>query len=311
VGIAWISAFAQNYPDKPIHVVVPFAVGGGSDTVTRAVMHKVSEAVGQPIVIENKPGAGGMIGLGEVAHAKPDGYTLGMAGAGISLRHQTAEKTSASQVPELDAVAPMASSPMALVASHTAPGKTAVEVFAWARNNPATPLAIGAPGIGTAHHLAGLLLAAYQGITLTHVPYKGTSEVLQDVAGGQIDLGLVGLGGALPLAHAGKIKVLGVVAVKRSSIAPDVPTLAEGGVVGFDATYWFDISGPKGMPKPVIDRLRAEISKAVQDPDVREALKKGGFEPMVMTPAEYDRAVRDYTTTWSAVMHKYNIRASD
>lgn len=252
-----------------------------------------------------------MLGLAEVARAKPDGYTLGMSGAGLDLHLLTSDKAAASQFPELDSVAPMASSPMALVASNATPGKTASEVFIWAKNNPAAPLAYGSPGIGTAHHLAGVLLAANQGITLTHVPYKGTSPVLQDVAGGQIALGFVGLAGTLPFAQSGKFKVLGVLAAKRSSIAPEVPTLAEGGVVGFDATYWFDISGPKGIPKPIMDRLRAEIGKAVQDPDVREALRKGGFEPMAMAPADYERALKDYSATWSAVIRKYNIRSGE
>jgi tripartite-type tricarboxylate transporter receptor subunit TctC len=306
-----ISGFAQNYPDRPIRVIVPFSAGGGTDTVTRAVMRKVSEAMGQAIVIDNKLGAGGMIGLAEVARAKPDGYTLGVAGSGLDLYPLIFDNLTFNPTVDLVPVAPLASTPMALIARNSLPGKTSSEVFALARSNPAKPLTYGTPGIATPAHQAGVLLASTLDITMTHVPYKGTAPVIQDVAGGQVDLGLIGLMTAQQFAQNGKLRLLGVIAPKRSPVAPEVPTLAEGGVRNFDATYWWDITAPKGIPQPIMDRLRVEISKAVQSAEVREILKKGGFEPMVMTPVEYERALKDYSSTWGEVIRKNNIRASD
>jgi len=310
-GLGWRSGFAQSYPERAIRVVVPFPAGGSTDTVTRAVMHTLSQSMGQPIVIDNKPGAGGLLGMADVARARPDGYTLCISGVAIELLRLTSDHPATLEIPHLYVVAPMASSPVALVAGNAIPGKTAGEVFDWARSHPETPLTYGTPGVATPHHRAGLLLAANQGVNLVHVPYNGTTQVLQDVAGGHVALGIVGLTASLQLAQSGRLRVLGVFAAQRSPIAPDVPTLAEGGLVPFDATFWFAIYAPSGLPKPIMERLRTEVATALRDPDLRDTLRKGGFEPMLMSPAEHERASREFYDRWAAVIRKYNIRSGD
>ena len=302
---------AQTYPDRPIRMIVPYAPGGGTDAVTRIVMRKMSESMGQAIIVENKGGVGGSLAFAEAAHARPDGYTLTVGGAGLALLSLIFDKLSFDPATDLVSVAPMAGVPIALVASNTSGLQTMGELIASAKSHPSTPLAYGTPGVATPPHLAGVLLASTAGITLTSVPYRGTAPAIQDVAGGQIPLAIVGLSTALAFSHAGRVKILGVGSAKRSPLAPDIPTLAEGGVKGYEATYWYDVTVARGTPQPVIDRLRVEIAKAVQSADVHEALLKAGFEPMVMSAAENERALDDAAAKWGKVIRDNHIRASE
>ena len=303
--------FAQSYPDRPIRMIVPYAPGGGTDAVTRIVMRKISESLGQAIVIENKGGAGGTLAFAEAAHARPDGYTLTVGGAGLALLSLIFDKLSFDPATDLVSVAPMAGVPIALVASNASGLQTTGELIASARSHPSAPLAYGTPGVATPPHLAGVLLASTAGITLISVPYKGTGPAIQDVAGGHIPLAIVGLSTALAFSHAGRVKILGVGSARRSALAPDIPTLAEGGVKGYEATYWYDVTVARGTPQPVIDRLRVEIAKAVQSADVHEALLKAGFEPMVMSAAENERALDDAAAKWGKVIRDNHIRAGE
>jgi tripartite-type tricarboxylate transporter receptor subunit TctC len=309
LGLSTTAVVAQNYPDHPIRMLVPFAPGGGTDTATRIVMKKVGEQLGQTVVVENKPGAGGALAYAEVARSKPDGYTLTVGSAHLSLMGLIYDKLPFDPATDLVSVAPMANVPVALVASSSAPFKTLAEMLDYARKNPATPLAYGTPGVSTPNHLSGVLLATMAAIKLEHVPYKGVMPAVQDVMAGSIPLAIVGLSTAMSQAETGRIRILGVGGAKRSPLAPNVPTIAEGGVPGYEAGYWYDVSLAKGTPEAVVNRLHAEISKAVQSPEVQEALKKGGFEPLVMSPSENQRALKEDGAKWSKVIRENNIRA--
>ena len=309
LGLSTTAVVAQTYPDRPIRMLVPFAPGGGTDTATRIVMKKVGEQLGQTVVVENKPGAGGALAYAEVARSKPDGYTLTVGSAHLSLMGLIYDKLPFDPANDLVSVAPMANVPVALVASSNAPFKTLAEMLDYARKNPATPLAYGTPGVSTPNHLSGVLLATMAGVKLEHVPYKGVMPAVQDVMAGSIPLAIVGLSTAMSQAETGRIRILGVGGAKRSPLAPNVPTIAEGGVPGYEAGYWYDVSLAKGTPEAIVNRLHAEISKAVQSPEVQEALKKGGFEPLVMSPSENLRALKEEGAKWSKVIRENNIRA--
>jgi tripartite-type tricarboxylate transporter receptor subunit TctC len=309
LGLSTTAVVAQNYPDRAIRMLVPFAPGGGTDTATRIVMKRVGEQLGQTVVVENKPGAGGALAYAEVARSKPDGYTLTVGSAHLSLMGLIYDKLPFDPATDIVSVAPMANVPVALVASSSAPFKTLTEMLDYARKNPATPLAYGTPGVSTPNHLSGVLLATMAGIKLEHVPYKGVMPAVQDVMAGSIPLAIIGLSTAMSQAETGRIRILGVGGAKRSPLAPNVPTIAEGGVPGYEASYWYDVSLAKGTPEAIVNRLHAEISKAVQSPEVQDALKKGGFEPLVMSPSENQRALKEDGAKWSKVIRENNIRA--
>jgi tripartite-type tricarboxylate transporter receptor subunit TctC len=309
LGLSTTAVVAQNYPDRAIRMLVPFAPGGGTDTATRIVMKRVGEQLGQTVVVENKPGAGGALAYAEVARSKPDGYTLTVGSAHLSLMGLIYDKLPFDPATDIVSVAPMANVPVALVAGSGASYKTMAEMLAYARKNPATPLAYGTPGVSTPNHLSGVLLATMAGIKLEHVPYKGVMPAVQDVMAGSIPLAIIGLSTAMSQAETGRIRILGVGGAKRSPLAPNVPTIAEGGVPGYEASYWYDVSLAKGTPEAIVNRLHAEISKAVQSPEVQDALKKGGFEPLVMSPSENQRALKEDGAKWSKVIRENNIRA--
>ena len=310
LGLSTTTVVAQNYPERPIRMIVPFSAGGATDNPTRLVMKKVGEQLGQTVVVENKPGAGGALGYAEVVRSKPDGYTLTVGSAHVSLMGLIYDKLPFDPATDIVSVAPMANVPIALVASSSAPFKTMAEMLAYGRKNPATPLTYGSPGVSTPQHLAGVLLATMAAIPLEHVPYKGGMPAVQDVMAGSIPLAIIGLSTAIAQAETGRIRILGAGGSKRSPLAPDVPTIAEGGVPGYEASYWIDVSVAKGTPEAIVNRLHAEITKAVESPAIQDALKKGGFEPLVMSPAENQRALKEQSTKWGKVIRENNIRAS-
>lgn len=308
LGLSTTAVVAQNYPDRPIRMIVPFSAGGATDNPTRIVMKKVGEQMGQPVVIENKSGAGGALGYAEVVRSKPDGYTLTVGSAHVSLMGLIYDKLTFDPTTDIMSVAPMANVPIALVASSSAPFKTMAEMLDYARKNPASRLNYGTPGVSTPQHLAGVLLATMAGIQLEHVPYKGGMPAVQDVMGGSIPLAMIGLSTAMAQAETGRIRILGVGGSKRSPLAPNVPTIAEGGVPGYEASYWIDISVAKGTPEAIVNRLHAAITLAVQSPEIQDVLKKGGFEPLVMSLSENQRALKEQSAKWGKVIRENNIR---
>ena len=299
---------AQTYPNRPIRLIVPYPAGGGTDILARSVFQKVSESLGQPFVVENKGGAGTSIGLAEVARSHPDGYTIGIGGTSDPLLPILYDNLPFNPMTDLIFVSTLASVPIVLVAGPSVPAKTMQEFLAYAKGKNTAPLSYASMGVATPHHMAGILLAATLGIPLTHIPYKGTAPALTDLVGGHVPLATIGLPSALPYAREGKLKILGVASAKRSALAPEIPTIEEGGLKDFVASYWWHVIAPKGTPKPIVDRLNDEIGKALRLPELRDSLLKGGFEPLVLTRDEADRALKEDTARWTKVIRENNIR---
>lgn len=307
MGPAWAaSAWGQDYPARQLRLLVPYTAGGGTDLAARVVMKKLSEQLGQPIVVENKPGGGAALAYIELLRSKPDGYTLTTGSGVTSLLNVLNSKLPFDASTELVQVAPLASVPIVLVASNKVPARNLAELIAYGKQHPG--LSFGTPGPATPHHLAGVLLASMAGLQMTHVGYRGTAPAVQDVVGGHLPLAIVGLSTAIQFARSGQLKVLGVGSSKRSELAPEIPTLAEGGLKGYDASYWYDICVARGVPQPVVERLHAEITQAVQDRDVRTALTGAGLEPMAVTAEEYRRMLQAERAKWEPIIRANNIR---
>ena len=285
--VAPLVSYGQAYPSRPIKLVVPYLPGGGVDLVARIVAQKMSDSMGQPIIVENRPGAGGMLGSELVARAAPDGYTLLL---GTNATHVIGKFLSKNipYDPEKDftAITAGVEVPMALAVHPSVPALSGAELVDYARKNPGK-VSFGSAGTGTPHQLAGELLKQVTGIDMVHVPYKGAGPAVQDLIGGQIPVAVVALATALPHARSGKIRVLGVVEPKRSRIAPNVPTVGES-VPGYAMPVpWFGFFGPAGLPEPIVRRLNAEILKAINAPDARAKLEAAGMPVLGTSPEEF------------------------
>ncbi len=302
------SALANTYPSRPVRVVVPYPAGGGTDTVARAVFARVAGILGQPFVIDNKGGAGTTIGLADLARSRPDGYMVGVGGSSDPLLPLLYPKLSFNPSTDLTFVATLATVPIVLVAGPGVQATTLAELLALGKAKGAAPLAYASPGIASPQHLAGIYFSTMTGIPLEHVAYKGTGPALTDLAGGHVPLAMLGLPSALPYAREGKLKILGVATARRSTLAPEIPTIAEGGVKGFDASYWWHVTVPTGTPQPVIVQLRDAINKALRTPALAESLLKSGFEPLLLSPAEAELALKADTAKWSKVIRDSHIR---
>lgn len=303
-----LSARADSYPSKPVRLIVPYPPGGGTDTVARAVFEQVSKLLGQPFVVENKAGAGTTIGLAELARAHPDGYTVGIGGSSDPLLPLLYDKLPFNPVADLTFVATLATVPIVLAAGPSLPGKTMRELLSVAKAKGAKPFAFASPGTASPHHLAGIYLAQMAGIPMEHVPYKGSAQAITDLIGGHVPLAMLGLPSALPFARQGKLKILGVASAQRSALAPEIPTISEGGVPGFSAGYWWHVTVPAGAPQPVIAKLREAIDKTLRTPAIADSLLKSGFEPMLLSPTEAQRALTEDTARWTKVIRDNNLR---
>jgi tripartite-type tricarboxylate transporter receptor subunit TctC len=307
-AMACSTASAQAWPSKPIRAIVPFSAGGGTDVASRIVLQKVGEILGQNIVIENKGGAGGTLGYAELAKARPDGYTLGVAGTNLAYMSLLYPGLSFNPTVDLVAVAPLAGVTLTVAANPKLPVRNMTELLAYARSQK-VPLSYATAGVATPQHLAGELLAKTMGVQLTHVPYKGTAPALADVVGGHVPLTMVGLPSALPYVKNNQLKILGVAASRRSNLAPDLPTLGEMGLKDFEASFWYDVRVPKDTPKSIIEQLQRAITQAISSPDVQATLVKAGFEPMTADPSAYEQALKADGDKWVAVVRDNKIRA--
>ena len=300
-------ARAQDYPSKPIRYIVPFPPGGSSDLIARAVAQRMAEKMGQPVPVENRPGAGGMIGVDIVAKAPPDGYTIGLAAAG-ALSSNIHLYPSMPFHPEKDLapVTMLAMIPFFLVAHPSQPG-TLKELIAAAKARPGA-LAVGYGGNGSTMHLAGELFNMMAGVKLQPVPYKGSGPVSTDVLGGQVPLGVVDVPSAIAHVRAGKMRALAVTSKRRIVAAPEVPTFEEAGVPGYEAIGWFGTVAPANTPPAVIQRLHREIVAALQDAQIRERALAAGAEPFTNTPQEFAALIREETSKWAEVIRTANIK---
>jgi tripartite-type tricarboxylate transporter receptor subunit TctC len=280
-------AAAQAYPTKSIRFVVPYPPGGPLDTVARLTAQKVSASLNQPVIVDNKPGAGGNIGADIVAKSPADGYTILMGAVATHAINLTLYASIPyDPVRDFAPVTQLASTPNILIVHPSIPASDVRELIAYAQANPGK-LNFGSGSTGSAGHLAGELFKAMARVEMTHVPYKGAAPAMQDLVGGQIQLMFDNLASALGQVRAGKVKGLAVTTARRTALAPDLPTLAESGLPGFDISTWFGVFVPAGTPREVVDRLHAEFTRALAAADVREKIVSLGAEPVGSRPEEF------------------------
>jgi tripartite-type tricarboxylate transporter receptor subunit TctC len=299
-----VLANAQAWPAKPIKWIVPFAPGGTTDILARTVGEKLALALGQPVVVENKPGAGGGVGAEFTAKAAPDGYTI--MGGTISTHAINASlynKLPYDPVKDFVAITLIARVPNMLVVNPAIPASNVKELIALLKANP-NKYSFASSGNGTSQHLSGELFKTMAGVEMQHIPYKGSPPALQDVVGGQVTMTFDNITTALPLAKAGKLRALAVTTATRSAAAPDVPTLAESGLPGFEVGSWQGVFAPAGTPPEIVRRLNAEIVKILNLPDVREKLTGLGAEPVGNSSEEFSAMVKAEVVRWAEVVKK-------
>jgi tripartite-type tricarboxylate transporter receptor subunit TctC len=307
------AAHGQNpvagYPDHPITLIVPYAPGGGNDVLARAVAEPMSKSLGQPVVIENRGGAGGSVGTRQVAKAAPDGYTLGLGGTG-TLAIDPTLYPNVGYDPRRDfaPVGLIATSPLIVLVNHSVPAHKVQELIALAKAQPGK-LNYASAGVGSGIHLGTVMFAETAGIDLTHIPYKGTGPALTDLLGGHVQIYFSSLPPAIGLVKEGKLRALGVTGLKRSGSFPDLATVAEQGLPGFEAVLHYGIVAPAGTPRPIIDKLNAALRAALDDPKVRSHIATEGAEPLPTSPEDYAADIDREETKWSALVRKSNAQA--
>ena len=294
-------AAAQEYPTQTVKIIVPFGAGGPADVYARVVGAHLAEALKRPVVIENRPGAGAVIGTNEAAKAPPDGHTLLM----MSNTHTTNESLMKQKGYELMrdfvTVAPVNSSDLLMVVHPSVPAKDLKEFIALVKDKPGA-LNYASSGPGTPYHMAGELFKAMSGTNIVHVPHRGSGEARNSVIGGHVQMMIDAITTMAPQVQSGQLRALGATGLKRSDVLPDVPTVSEAGVPGYEAVIWLGIMAPAATPKAIVEKLNAEINKVLSRPDVQEAWAKQGAVPMKMTPAEFDKHLRDDIEKWAKVV---------
>jgi len=298
-------AAAGDYPEKPIRFIVPYAAGGTTDLLSRAIAQKLSEALGQGVVPDNRPGAGGNVGAEIAAKSPPDGYTMLMAPVSPMAINVTLYGSKMAFNPEKD-VAPVtlvAKVPLVVVVNPSVPAKTLLELIALAKSKPGQ-LNYGSAGNGSSNHLVGEMLKTAAGINMVHIPYRGGGPGMMALVAGQIDVLIGQVPTVTPMVNAGRLRALAVSGAQRSPALPDVPTMAEAGLPGFDATAWYSIVVPAGTPKPVISRLNAELVKILKSPDIRARLVSEGADVETSTPEELGAFVHAEIQKWSKAVRE-------
>lgn len=300
VALAPQSAAAQAYPEKPIRFIVPYAAGGTTDLLSRAIAQKLSEALGQGVVPDNRPGAGGNVGAEIAAKSPPDGYTMLMAPVSPMAINVTLYGSKMAFNPEKDfaPVTLVAKVPLVVVVNPSVPAKTLMELIALAKSKPGR-LNYGSAGNGSSNHLVGEMLKTAAGIDMVHIPYRGGGPGMMALVAGQIDVLIGQVPTVTPMVNAGRLRALAVSGAQRSPALPEVPTMAEAGLSGFDATAWYSIVVPAGTPKPIIARLNAELVKILKSPDIRARLISEGADVETSTPEELAAFVRSEIPKWA------------
>ena len=286
-------AHAQAWPSKPIKYIVNFAPGGTTDILARMIAPKLSEALGQPVVVENKPGQAGSVGAAELARSAPDGHTIGSGTISSHAINVTLyPKLPYDVLKDFSPITMLATLPNMLVVHPSIPANNVQELIAFLKANP-NKHSFGSAGNGTSQHMSGELFKTMTGVQMQHIPYKGSGPMIPDLLGGTISMSFENLTTAYPPAKQGKLKALAVTSAKRSFIAPEVPTMAEAGLSGYDISSWQALFAPAGLPKPVHDRLYAEVVKALKAPDVVKRLQDLGLDAGGMTPDELAAKLRE------------------
>jgi tripartite-type tricarboxylate transporter receptor subunit TctC len=296
-----------SYPSKPVRVIVPFAPGGPADVLARVTGQELSDALGQPFVVENKVGAAGNIGVEQIAKAAPDGYTVGIVPVGNVAVNPSLFPSLPYKASELAPVVMLATVENVLVVNADVPAKSLKELITLAKQKPGS-LSFASPGAGSQAHLAGELMALEGGLKLIHVPYKGIGPALNDVVGGQVSMMFGAMSAVLPHVKSGKLRALGVASLKRSASMPELPTLAEQGLPKFEAVSWYALMAPAGTPPAVVERLNAEAARALAKPAIKEKFAVQGLEPGGGKPQELAATITAETARWGDVIRKQNIK---
>jgi tripartite-type tricarboxylate transporter receptor subunit TctC len=303
-----LPAFAQSYPSKPVRIVVAFSAGGGTDIVARAVAQKLGEIWGQSVFVDNRVGAGGMIGADMVAKSPADGYTLLMASPQeIAVNHHLYKNVSYNPEKDFAPITLVAVTPLVVAVYPGVPAKTIQELVALAKEKPGT-LGFATPGTASTQHLTGEMLQAAAGIKLVHVPYKGAGQSIPDVMGGQVPIGIYGVLTISQQAKAGKLRVLAVTTPKRSASYPDWPTLAESGFPGFDTSLWFGLLAPAATPKDIVGKIHDDTIRALKQPDVAERIAAQGADIVGDTPAEFAAFIAAESAKYDAVIRQAGVK---
>jgi len=298
---------AQAYPARAVHVIISFPPGSSTDIVGRIVAQKLSEYWGQPVLAENRGGAGGTIGAGVVAKAAPDGYTLLIDSSAHAVSPAIYSKLPFDTLKDFIDIAPLAGQPNVLVALPGSKTKSVADLIAEAKASPGK-INFASAGIGSGTHLNLEKFKLVTGVDVTHIPYKGTQEVITDLLGGRVEYYFAPISAALSNIRDGKLRAIAVSGAKRSSSLPEVPTVAESGVPGFEFTLWFGLWGPAGMPADIVDKISKDVNRALADPGVRERLAKLGNDPMNMTPTEFSQFVRREVEDYARVIKAAGIK---
>ena len=298
-----------TYPTHPGRIVVPFPPGGPADVLARIAADKLGQALGQPFVVENRPGAGGNIGMEQGAKAAPDGYTLTLAPVGnLTIAPSLYSKLPYDPAKDYAPITVLAAVPNVLIVHPSVGVETLPQLIALAKQKPGT-LNYASPGNGSGPHLAGELLKSLAGIDIVHVPFNGVAPAMNAVLGGQVQLFFAQSSAALSHVKAGNVIALGVASPKRIASAPDLPTIAEQGLPGFDVTSWYSLVAPAGTPQPIIDRLHQELAKALAESDVRERIAGLGADPVGNSPSEFAAMQRAEAARWAKLAKEANIHA--
>ena len=285
------------WPSRTIRLLVPSVPGGVNDLVSRLIAERLSSVLGQTILVDNRPGAGGSVAFEILSKSIPDGYTLGTTADSLTIFPVAYRKLGFDPVKDLAPITLVATQPFVLAVSAQVPAANVQALFALARAKPGT-LSYGTPGTGTSAHFTAELLKSLVKVDIVHVPYKGGGAAIADLVGGQIPVAMLGSSTVIPQARAGKVRILAVSTARRSSVLPDVPTLAESGVPGFDMSQWVGMLGPANLPRPIVMRLNGEIAKILASPSVRERLEMSGFEPSPGTPEALGQRIGEGIERW-------------
>jgi tripartite-type tricarboxylate transporter receptor subunit TctC len=302
------AAQTSSYPNRPVRLIVPVAPGGGTDIIARSLAQKLADAWGQTVVVDNRAGAGSTVGTALAVKAAPDGYTLVLVSIGLAFNESLYAKLPYDTLRDLAPITLVATQPNLLVINPAVPARTVAELVQLAKTKPGS-LAYASGGAGSASHLSGELFRSMAGIAIVHVPYKGTAPALTDLVAGQVQLLITPMVQALPLVTGGRVRALAVTSVRRSNLMPNVPTLAEAGVPGYEFNTWYGILAPAGTPKPVVDRLQRDSVTALGAADLRERFSAGGLEPLTSTPEEFAAYLRAEIAKWGRIIRDNNLRA--
>jgi tripartite-type tricarboxylate transporter receptor subunit TctC len=297
---------AQQYPARPVKLIVPFAPGGGSDVIGRFTAQRLTTALGQPVIVENRPGAGGMIGVEAGLLSPPDGYTLTLIPSSYTA-YPSMYKLKFDPISDIAPIIQISRGPLLVVVHPSLPVRTTQDLIALARSKPGR-LNFASPGHGTTLQLATVLFASMAGIKLNHVPYKGTGPALTDAIAGQTDLYFSGIAAALPHVRSGRLRAIAVTTAERVAAAPDVPTVGESGVPGYEVVVWYGLGGPKGLPRPIVDRINSEVAMALKSREVEEQLQNDGLLPAGGTPEQFLARIEKEIEVWRKVVNDAGVK---